>query len=314
MSHFTVLVALPAMARDEVDAALSAALAPYDENTEVTPYREYKTGNAEDHWTVTQCRENGQLPADGDLTWQQVADAYNARHSLDKDDSEHLHVDDEGDAYTVSTYNPKSKWDWWQIGGRWTGYFLPTIDAIGDPRLLLGSAGIFGSNKPGRVDGGPRGLLDLQALRHTKALEAGAQHDQWHALVSDCPPAKGWSTFVARHKADPDGYPVEQARTEYGAQAQVRVARQSRDFLGLNCPIDTFAVDRAVYAEQAAEQAVPGYAFLDLNGEWQAPGEMGWFGMSSNTADDRAAYRRRINEEIDALPADAYLVAVDCHI
>lgn len=23
-----------------------------------------------------------------------------------------------------STYNPKSKWDWWVIGGRWAGYFL----------------------------------------------------------------------------------------------------------------------------------------------------------------------------------------------
>lgn len=26
----------------------------------------------------------------------------------------------------LSTYNPDSKWDWWQVGGRWSGEFDPT--------------------------------------------------------------------------------------------------------------------------------------------------------------------------------------------
>jgi len=35
-----------------------------------------------------------------------------------------------------TTYNPHSKWDWWTIGGRWTGYLRPDYDPTTDPRNL----------------------------------------------------------------------------------------------------------------------------------------------------------------------------------
>lgn len=35
-----------------------------------------------------------------------------------------------------STYNPKSQWDWWVIGGRWTGAFTPDYDPTEDPRNI----------------------------------------------------------------------------------------------------------------------------------------------------------------------------------
>jgi len=34
----------------------------------------------------------------------------------------------------LSTYNPKSKWDWWQIGGRWQGALDPDYEYIKDNR------------------------------------------------------------------------------------------------------------------------------------------------------------------------------------
>lgn len=60
--------------------------------------------------------------------------------------------------------------------------------------------------------------------------------------------------------------------------------------------------------------AVPGYALITTEGEWIAPGRMGWWGMSSETADDRDQYRKQVNDYIDALPDSARLIAVDCHI
>jgi hypothetical protein len=39
-----------------------------------------------------------------------------------------------GSGKSTSTYNPKSKWDWYQIGGRWTGYLDPTYEPSKDPR------------------------------------------------------------------------------------------------------------------------------------------------------------------------------------
>jgi hypothetical protein len=70
----------------------------------------------------------------------------------------------------------------------------------------------------------------------------------------------------------------------------------------------------------ARNSAVPCYATLlahdpDCEPEWVAPGEMGWFGMSSDSADDRAAYDAQINRFLDAeMPGDAVLVVLDLHI
>ncbi|MCZ1012348.1 hypothetical protein [Streptomyces lydicus] len=318
MSHFSLLVALPPTSPDKVEAALEDVLAPFDEDTEVAPYRAYESGNAEDYWPVAACREDGQLPAEEPLTWEQVAEAVNARNKHDKDSSAYLHVDDDGRAYKVSTYNPNSKWDRWQIGGRWTGYFIPRADAAGDPRLLVGSPGESGDPCPAeRVDGGPRKLLDLAAMRAEARHAAGEQFDRWQGLVTGLPEAHGWSAFLSRHEADPGAYPLWQAREEYGAQPQVKAARQSREFVRMDCTIDTFSPGRDAYMQQRADHAVPGYAYLGIDGVWQAPGRMGLFGQSTGTPQDQAEYAHRMNEQLDTLPPDTLLVAVDavdCHI
>ncbi len=64
-------------------------------------------------------------------TWDLVAQLYNEKYypdtalavpgqvEDDEVDTNRLHVDDDGRAYSWTTYNPDSKWDWWSIGGRW---------------------------------------------------------------------------------------------------------------------------------------------------------------------------------------------------
>jgi len=115
MSHFTVVVCI------EDPERLEAALAPFDENREVEPYRDYEEGEPARFWAVGALREGeGLNPDDATLTWQQVADAYNERYRQDEDP---MLVDESGRAYVVSTRNPDAKWDYWRIGGRWGGAF-----------------------------------------------------------------------------------------------------------------------------------------------------------------------------------------------
>lgn len=315
MSHFTVLVALRPTEAENIEAALKEALAPFDETREVTPYFQYEAGKAEEHWAVDACRENDLLPAEGELTWPQVAAAVNARYEHRTDDPDYLRIDADGRAYTTSTYNPQSKWDWWVIGGRWTGYFAVKPEHDGDPRLITGRPGTFGNRaEGGRVDGGPRGLLDFDRLRNTKAKEAGEQYDRWTRLVDGLPEALPWSHFHDRYQADRNGYPIQRARADYASQPRVQATRQSEEFTWLDCVIASFSVSRDEYMQQAADGAVPGFAYLGLDGVWQAPGEMGWFGMSSDAEADRVVYRRRMNELLDGLDPAVILVAVDCHI
>jgi hypothetical protein len=55
------------------------------------------------------------------------------------------------------------------------------------------------------------------------------------------------------------------------------------------------------------------YAYVDVNG-WNAPGEMGWFGCSSDQTEDRDRYDQEFAEYIRVLPDKTLLTMVDCHI
>ena len=314
MSHFPVLVVLRPTDPANVKDALTEALAPFDENLDVDPYREYIENWQDDYeralkWYTDNPKDK---PAGLDeLDVAAVLSAFKGEtvREESKDDSAVVLF------YRESTYNPKSKWDWWVIGGRWLGYFAVKPDHHGDPRLIAGRPGTFDNKgEPGRVDGGPRGLLDYDALRRVKATEAGAVYDRWTALVDGLPEARPWSEFVDRYQGDKEGYPIEQARADYGRQPRVRAALASEDFRWRDDVIAEFAVDRETYMRCATEAAVPGFALLDLEGRWLEPGRMGWFGMSTDTEDSRLVYNARANAYLDGLPDDAWVIAVDCHI
>ncbi|NUQ99156.1 MAG: hypothetical protein HOY79_22240 [Streptomyces sp.] len=314
MSHFPVTVCLPPMEPEQVGAALEAALAPFDENKEVEPYRAYIETWQEEHKRAQEYYADKPHQLSRPIAELDVAEL------LSEYEGEKVHAEtkDGSDVvlyYRESTYNPKSKWDWWVIGGRWLGYFAVKPERDGDPRLIVGRPGTFDNTaEPRRVDGGPCALLDFGALRKIKATEAGDVYDRWTALVNGLPEAQPWSQFVERYQGDKEGYPIDRARTDYGSQPRVQAALQSKDFRFWDDVIGEFAVDRDTYTLRAAEAAVPGFSLLDLEGRWLEPGRMGWFGMSSDTDDSRLVYNARANAYLDDLPEDAWVVVVDCHI
>lgn len=78
----------------------------------------------------------------------------------------------EGEVY--STYNPHSKWDWYQLGGRWSGFFI----------LKKGKKGKLGNHRlkefdpsvadlpPDRADQARKGDIDFVAMRKELADQA----------------------------------------------------------------------------------------------------------------------------------------------
>lgn len=64
----------------------------------------------------------------------------------------------------------------------------------------------------------------------------------------------------------------------------------------------------------AAEQRMlPGaYSFI-RDGEWNAKGDMGWWGISSNDKKPDA-WRQMLADYIDSIPDDHFIVGIDCHI
>lgn len=315
MSHFTVVIAT------DDPGKIEDLLAPYDESMAVDPYRNYEGGAARDYWAVKHLREEGRITVpDEDLTWRHVAEAYNAKYG--EEEGEHLFIDEDGvRAFTMSTYNPESKWDWYSIGGRWLGYFpiKPGGGLIPADEIINGTPGAFDNEaEDGCCDGGKKRHLDLDALRAKKAQAAREEHQAYHRVVEGTRPATPWSVFIARVE-DKEGafadYSIDHAREDYHSQPRVRALAQSEEFKhhwGLEP--EEYEVPEDDYAQRAADRAVPGYAVLTQEGQWMAPGKMGWWGMGSDDEESYDAYVKAANAYIDGLDDDTYLIVVDCHI
>lgn len=94
--HFVTFVVVPRdTTRENAEEAVEIMMAPYDENLDVEPYRDDVEPKEIEYYDDVQIDENGQ-------------------------------------AYRMATYNPNGVWDWWQVGGRWTGY-LTDYDPEKDP-------------------------------------------------------------------------------------------------------------------------------------------------------------------------------------
>ena len=150
MSHFYTVVIVPdgtepQSFHDEVERLL----APYDENIEVPEYERdchcigrvaRKFGKAEaekvkkidtyrDEWN-RKAKEAGKDMMESFLDqkgWEEfIADWTKIKEEKEKEHPDYGKPDPEcddcnGTGKYKTTYNPKSKWDWWVIGGRWDG-------------------------------------------------------------------------------------------------------------------------------------------------------------------------------------------------
>lgn len=266
-------------------------------------------------------------------TWREVIDYANNRWYPEGENDENrqswLRYDEEkGQAYTFTTYNPDSKWDWYQVGGRWSGYFpvKQPLDMDRAGELIQGRRSWTNEDQPRdawTVDGGPVGLLDLDLLRDRKGTEAGERYDAYQALVQGLPEALPFRVFSEDAQAhvalltnrQEISETWDRARETYQSQPRVRAARNSETFKwDFECLINEFSVSREFYVEKARQAAVPGFALLTPEGEWVAPGEMGWFGMSTNSEEDTAMFKAKANGYIESLDPETLLIAVDCHI
>lgn len=361
MSHFTVLVALPKETPLEgVEEALGTVLEPWNENTEVEPYRVYEDGRPEDHWGHDSTYENALPPAEGDavpLTWEAYVPAFNARWPKEKG-GDGLEYDAEtGRAYHMTTYNPNSKWDWWQVGGRWSNALLakPSVDLS----ALLWSPSHWteehGNHIPkGRdaaghyhCNGGRLMDLDLDAMRDAATAKATEEYDEFAAAIGDLiGETKPWGHFydlaqagayderVAELNASilsielPEAvkelvgdrgkrevHPRDIARQEYNAQPGiVRLNEHERYKHFFGCVIDKFALGREEYIARATRNFLPGYAMVTLDGEWLSCGDMGWWGMGSDSDGTVDAHKMESLAYLRSLDPETVVVLVDCHI
>lgn len=109
MSHFTVMV----FGEDH-----EALLAPFDEALDVAPRREYMSGRDYLRFVLHYQQEDETFRGDPEHpSFDEFAKAWNGRGIFF--DAKIL-----PEPYELTTYNPNSKWDWYQVGGRWDGSLM----------------------------------------------------------------------------------------------------------------------------------------------------------------------------------------------
>ena len=151
--------------------------------------------------------------------------------------------DDDGER---TTYNPESKWDWYEIGGRWKDLLILKSKLICDSALVSD--------------------IDFQTMQQRDAAELR---------------------------------PYEEAMTKsFMKEEYMRERfRNEEEYIKLSTVFSTYAV-------------------VTPDGEWHAMGDMGWWGMSSETAEEErewilAYYDRFIKPAIEK---GWRMTIVDCHI
>lgn len=165
------------------------------------------------------------------------------------------------DGGILSTYNPLSKWDWYEIGGRWIGMLILKENCTG-------------------WRGSP-GLMTEPSIHYDSALAADVDFEA--ISEQDRGNMKPYKDFLRSGH-----YTAEYMLEKYPSEEEY-LARQSLFYT---------------------------YAVITPDGIWHAPGDMGWWGMSSESPDQEREWQfNYASRFIDpAVKNGWYITIVDCHI
>lgn len=205
-----------------------------------------------------------------------------------------------------STYNPLSKLDWYQLGGRWNGYFRLKDGASGE----VGEEGVFERPAPIQaVDSARKCDIDFEFMRNEAGKAASIRYDEFCQIV-DGRALPRWEDIRKKHKDN-----IQAARDEYNNIDVIKDLDASERFGGIffmfNEILD-FEESRGDYVQKQRNKAIVTYAFVK-DGKWHQRGEMGWFGMAFNEMDEHE-WNMKFHKMLDDLPYDTLLSVYDCHI
>ncbi|GBQ91185.1 hypothetical protein AA23498_1109 [Acetobacter nitrogenifigens DSM 23921 = NBRC 105050] len=214
--------------------------------------------------------------------------------------------------------NPDAKWDWYEIGGRWSGELMIRQEAAPDYQAIHRSP-------EGRilVDEARRGDIDFGAMERQACDAAMSRWQQTREIVQktmsfdDLHAIRSWEDI--RIEMQRKAGNIDEARTRYWEQKGLSELRQGlfdAQLWGWDTSPEGIAAMLSrkpeEYAADRARQSWLPFALLH-EGEWIEKGRMSWFGIAVDELDN-ATWASRIRDLILGLPGDTRIAVVDCHI
>ncbi len=197
--------------------------------------------------------------------------------------------------------NPNSQWDWWVVGGRWSGFFKLKPGRGGK----VGRSGFFGTPpaEEGYVDVVKKKDIDFEGMLKEAEEKAAKSYDEVWEVIKDTPIAESWASVRERFDN------IDDARKFYHAQERVIVASEK---LKPWIELDEYQVDRDVYIQREKNRTFSTYAIVK-DSKWYAKGKMGWWAISSDEVDQNE-WNQKVMELIESVDDETLFTLVDCHI
>lgn len=213
--------------------------------------------------------------------------------------------------------NPNAKWDWYSIGGRWLGFFPVKPGVV----KTLGRSGAF-DNKPDEESDVTRaGDIDFDRVATIERERFSEFKSGYRALLA----GKTWSAFEGpRDQLLRCGIMrVEHDAAVTIAEHEVQIGKpwgeEHQHIAGTDRAgwrdIARVLTDAELERYRVICNPLRTFAALDDTG-WNEPGEMGWWGFTSDTPDTYLAYAESFMAKViePARAANDTLVLVDYHI
>jgi hypothetical protein len=259
MSHFTVLV---------IGDNVGDQLEKYSEDIQVPEYVTGKVTKKEMKEMIKSYNEDKPLTiGTSDLTLEEEFELFYNEHGEDWDGGECKKID--GVWQKTSTYNPDSKWDWYVVGGRWSGFFKQktvletqlaeigftqnefdtlvnlkktniskfheTVDKYKGYedriKFLVTLYNVNGSEANGRTDSAPKGEIDFEGMRVEGRAEAIKSYEMAKKIFGGAIPKLIITYEQAQEMSKNKKGEVDygQARDLYWAQSAMKDVQKARE-------------------------------------------------------------------------------------
>lgn len=324
MSHFTVLV---------IGDNPESQLAPYNENISLDPYIKGPVSEEEKQRFLDHYLEEKKISPEQsfDEAYGLYGDDWNGNRY--KKISEYSHWPDncsycgqklfntdrtcpscggkikkteQKDVWVeYSTYNLESKWDWYTLGGRWTGFFKLKESPKGGIRGFVGEPGLMTEPaKAGWADAALKKDIDFDGMRDAEVERQLSMYKHFHKILA--------GRYLPQWKDVLEKYPndIDRAREEFNGLQVVKDLKKE-DFLIWDDG-SYYMKGEEDFIASVRRNAICTFAVVK-NGKWYERGDMGWWGLVANEK-ETSVWEKEFYDLLDGLPEDTLLSVYDCHI
>ena len=223
--------------------------------------------------------------------------------------------------------NPKAKWDWYSLGGRWSGFFKLkniALEGVQGHHRAKDFAEISGEKVDDlpldRVDQAYKKDIDFEGMKNEKVEKAKNRYEKLEKLCGGTIPKLKFLWKDILNGKQFKNFNIEQKRKFYHAQDSIQkikdltkktIDKKDKVFL-MWLDLENYQISKKEYIEEARKSAIVTFAVIK-DGIWYENGEMGWWGVVSNEKDTNK-WTEEFNKLINNIPEKTLLSVYDCHI